>query len=502
MLKELETELNWTFTENGALAYYETKSSCLDFFSQAGALRNADRKRAESLFWFAYAENPDDAMRILFYLRDVRGGLGERRLFRVLLRFAAFHFPESVKKNLKNIPEYGRFDDCLVLLNTPCESVLVEMIKSQLDADIADMQNERPVSLMAKWLPSVNTSGSVARKQAKQLCKLLHLPEKTYRKTLSQLRTYLDVLEKRLCARDYTFDYKKLPSRALYKYKKAFMDHDSERYEKFLNRVERGRAVLKSGNIFPYEIVRDCITLDKFMDIEYYSGTDEDSQIIDEQRLALDFTWNSLPDYTDCRNTIAVIDGSSSMYFGSKGSVRPVTIAVSLGIYLAERSKGHFHDCFITFSENPRLVSIRGTDIVSKVQHCMSYNECENTNLQRVFELLLNTAVKHNLPQEELPEIIYIISDTEFDIHKGTDKTIFQFMKDKFKKAGYKLPIIVYWNVESRNKQYPVRKDETGAVLVSGCSPAVFRYALNLQMTPEKFMRSVLDDERYRGITA
>lgn len=132
----------------------------------------------------------------------------------------------------------------------------------------------------------------------------------------------------------------------------------------------------------------------------------------------------------------------------------------------------------------------------------MSYNECENTNLQRVFELLLNTAVKHNLPQEELPEIIYIISDTEFDIHKGTDKTIFQFMKDKFKKAGYKLPIIVYWNVESRNKQYPVRKDETGAVLVSGCSPAVFRYALNLQMTPEKFMRSVLDDERYRGITA
>ena len=485
MLKELETELNWTHTENGALAYYGTQNACLDLFAAAGALRSADESRIERMFQLAYAENPDDAMRILFYLRDVRGGLGERWLFRVLLQFASFRYPESVKKNLEYIPEYGRFDDCLVLLNTPCEAALVSMIQNQLNTDIQDMQSGKPVSLLAKWLPSVNTSSSAVREQAKQLCRLLRLSEKAYRKTLSQLRTYLDVLEKRLCARDYTFDYEALPSKALYQYQKAFRKHDGIRYESFLNRVQAGKAELKAKNIFPYEIIRRCM----------YPHTKE-------ERRTLDLTWKSLPNYTDNRNAIAVVDGSASMYWREQCHVAPITVAVSLGLYFAERSQGHFHDYFITFSDNPRLIKVKGKDIVRKAEYCMGYNECANTNLERVFELLLYTAVNHHLPQEELPEIIYIISDMEFDEQIGTDKTIFQWMQLKYKKAGYQLPLVVYWNVCNRNQQYPVRKDETGAILVSGCNPVVFRSAMDLNMTPEKYMRDVLDGKRYCEIMA
>lgn len=292
MLKELKSEQNMTLTENGAPALRSTENACLDLFASIGALRHAETSRIRNMFTQAYTENPDDAMRILFYARDIRGGLGERNIFRILLRYLAERYPESLMKNLKNILEYGRFDDFLVLLSTPCEQVVADLIGHQLNQDIANMQEGREISLLAKWLPSVNTSSSITKEQAKHLCRLTHMSEKKYRKTLSALRSYQDVLEKRLCAKDYTFDYEKLPSKALYKYRAAFQRNDEERYNDFLERVRNGAAILKTSSLYPYDIIRDCLV-----------------PRTEEERAVLDTTWNALKGDVNNTNAIAVVDG-------------------------------------------------------------------------------------------------------------------------------------------------------------------------------------------------
>ena len=250
--------------------------------------------------------------------------------------------------------------------------------------------------------------------------------------------------------------------------------------------------MLKAGQLFPYEIVRDCIELEE--NAMFYDD------IAQKQRI-LDVTWKSLPDYMPEQNAIAVVDGSGSMYWNFSGDVMPIHVAVSLGIYCAERNEGYFHNHFITFSDNPRLIALKGEDIFQKVEHCMSYNEVSNTDLEKVFRLILQSVVQHHVPSEELPKVIYVISDMEFDEQSGNGVTIFQQMKQEYQAAGYQLPAVVYWNVCSRNRQFPVKKDDTGAVLVSGCSPFTFQSAVCMT-TPEKYMQQVLEGERYCRISA
>ena len=256
--------------------------------------------------------------------------------------------------------------------------------------------------------------------------------------------------------------------------------------------AEQEKGLLKAGQLFPYEIVRDCIELEE--NAMFYDD------IAQKQRI-LDVTWKSLPDYMPEQNAIAVVDGSGSMYWNYSGDVMPIHVAVSLGIYCAERNEGYFHNHFITFSDNPRLIALKGEDIFQKVEHCMSYNEVSNTDLEKVFRLILQSAVQHHVPPEELPKVIYVISDMEFDEQSGSGVTIFQQMKQEYQAAGYQLPAVVYWNVCSRNRQFPVKKDDTGAVLVSGCSPFTFQSAVCMT-TPEKYMQQVLEGERYCRISA
>ena len=492
MREALYDEQNITFTENGAKAYCSTGTDCLDFFAAVGALRKANRQRICDLFVRAYAENKDLAMRTLFYARDICGGLGERRLFRILLRYAAFAFPESVCKNLALIPDYGRYDDCLVLLGTPCEQAWIELVRAQLRTDLEHMEKGESVSLLAKWLPSVNASSTQTKRSAKTMAQLLSMSEKEYRSTLSRLRSHIGILETQLCKRTYRFQYDELPSKAMLKYRQAFLRNDRWRYQQFLDEVKAGEKKLHASCVYPYEIIRQCM-----------------STAFEEEREALDVTWRSLPDYTDNRNAIAVVDGSGSMYYGgihgeplSGKALMPITVAVSLGLYFAERNKGLFHNCFITFSNFPRLVKIKGEDVYEKANYCMSYNECSNTDLYKVFMLLLSAAVKNKIPQEELPETIYIISDMEFDVGVDSDQTVFEAAKRRFEKCGYRLPNVIYWNVESRHRQYPVTKNEKGVALVSGCSPIVFEMVMDASMTPEAFMLKTLDKERYRRIAA
>ena len=480
-LEELRKEENRTYTENGALTNRSTNSYCLDLFATIGALRNAEDNEIISRFIKAYTEDRNMAMKILFFARDIRGGLGERRAFRSILKWLSLHEAESVRKNIMHVPEYGRFDDLLSLLDGPCEKDMLSFIKEQLDKDITALKTGESVSLLAKWLPSVNTSNKDAVKSAKKLVKAMGFSDAEYRKVLVSLRAEIKLIENYLREKDYSFSYEKQPSKALYKYRLAFLE-----------KAEKNPSVMNTGTLTPYDVVASIFHRDM-----------EAEDITEEERRSMDVTWKALPDYTGAENALAVVDGSGSMYCNWGSGYMPAAVAQSLGIYFAEHNKGCFHNHFITFSENPRLVEVQGRDIVDKLTYCVSFNECANTDLQSTFDLILKTAIQNKAKQEELPEKLYIISDMEFDgCVENAEITNFECAKKKFAKYGYRLPQIVFWNVNSRNQQQPVTKNEQGVALVSGTSPQIFSMLSEGILDPYSFMLETLSSERYERICA
>lgn len=493
MLEYLKKQSNKTLTENGAVTNASTNSDCLDFFSTVGAIRNAEEKEILNRFIKAYTENPDIAMKTLFFARDVRGGLGERRVFRIIINWLANNKPQSVQKNIEYIAEYGRYDDLLALLNTKCEKDAIAYIKKQLDIDCRNLEQGENVSLLAKWLPSVNASNADTVRNAKKLYHALNMTEATYRKTLVRLRKKIQIIENNLREMDYSFDYEIQPSKALYKYRAAFLRNDKERYVEFLDRVNAGEAVMHTAALAPYELVEPFIQ-------KFYWHNRSVKEISEEELTVLNTTWAALPDYCNGRNALAVIDTSGSMYSQSKPS--PASVALSLGLYFAERNTGVFQNHFIMFSENPRLVELKGKKFVDKLRYVMTFNEIANTNIEGVFDLILRTAVNYRVPQSEMPEQLVIISDMEFDsCVENANLSNFENAKKKYKHRGYQLPQIVFWNVASRNLQQPVTMNEQGVILVSGCTPKLFSMIASMT-TPYEFMLSVLNAERYEKIMA
>ncbi|MCR5599880.1 MAG: DUF2828 family protein [Ruminococcus sp.] len=488
MLNFLKKESNMTYTENGGTAYRSTESFCLDMFFKAGAMRNSTAEEIANVVTRAYAENPDKTMKIIFFARDARGGLGERRFFRCAVSALVKIAPKAVEKNIPLFAEYGRFDDLCVLLGTPLENAAAKEVKAQLDKDIAAMNAKGQVSLLAKWLPSVNASSKDTRRKGRRMAALLGMNEPAYRKTLSSLRRYTDILENRLRERDYTFDYEVQPSCAMFKYRRAFIRNDNERYMGYLNNVHNGTAKLNADRLFPYDIVRAAMA----------------GNISPEENMSLDAAWKSLPDLRASKreNAIAVIDGSGSMTCGC-GGIRPIDAALSLGIYFAEHNRGAFANHFITFSNTPRLVEIKGDNIVKKVRYCRTFNEVANTNLEAVFLLILNTARKHRVSREDMPSKLYIISDMQFDycVVGGNNDVLFKAMRKLYQKYGYDLPEIIFWNVNARCDAMPVTRSETGAALVSGYSPSIFDMVMSGECSPETVMNAILFSERYAGIT-
>ena len=483
MLEVLKKTANKTYTENGAVTYRTSGKDCLDLFATIGALRHADDEDIRNRFLKAYAENRDLAMKILFYARDVRGGLGERRVFRSILTWLASNEKGSVVKNLPFIAEYGRWDDVLVLLKTPCRKEALTLLKEQFRADLAALEDSGDISLLGKWLPSVNASNRETVMQAKMIAKAFGLSDRDYRKALVKLRARIRIIENNLREKDYTFDYAKQPSKAMFKYRKAFLRNDGERYADFLQKVDRGEAKLHTGTLMPYELVErayDCS---------------------EEERRSLDVTWRMLEDFTTDENALVVADGSGSMYWN--GKPMPAAVAQSLAIYFAEHNKGKFHNHFLTFSMTPQLVEIKGNDFVEKVRYCKTFDECANTNLEAVFDLVLQAAVENHVPQAEMPAKLYIISDMEFDTCvENSSMTNFENAKASYAAAGYKLPDLVFWNVDSRHEQQPVKENDRGVALVSGCSPRIFSMVMDGELNPYAFMPSVIGTERYAPIAA
>ena len=489
MLKGLKEQSNITRTENGAVTYLSTGSHCLNLFSTIGAIRRELDNKIIARFIKAFTENKDIATKILFFSRDVRGGLGERRVFRVILRWLAKNEPETVIKNIPYISEYGRFDDLLSLIGTPCESQALKYLKNQFDLDMRAMETLGEVSLLAKWLPSINTSNYKTVFMAKKVAKNFNMNYATYRKSLSKLRAYLQIIENNLREKDYTFDYEKQPSKALFKYRNAFIRNDEERYSEFLANVEKGKAKLNASTLAPYELI------EPFMRNGYLRA------LCKKEKEALNATWNALPNYCNNENSLAVVDVSGSMY--CTGKPVAASVALSLGIYFAERNTGCFKDHFVIFSDRPKLLNLKGETFYDKLRYVSSFNDVANTNIEAVFDLILRAAVCNKVKQSELPSKIYLISDMEFDeAVENSELTNFENAKKKFEENGYKLPTIVFWNVASRNAQQPVTQNENGVVLVSGCTPKLFEMVASGSVNPFSFMMEVVESERYKKIVA
>lgn len=504
----METD-NATHTENGMSAYKSSLSKVLDLFAK-GASHRKSSDAIPMMVRDAYNEDKLSTVRCLFYLRDVRGGQGEREVFRKGIReVAEIDTKTFINSNLiSHIPTYGRWDDlfCLFGIHDELDKQIINLVTLQFAEDVANYKEDKPISIMAKWLPSVNTSSNKTKRLAKHLVKSLGVSEKLYRKTLSKLRKRIGILETYLTNKDYTFDYSTVPSNANMKYRKCFYEKDGERYRKHVDAVT---IALESGDttanikdnvkaLYPYEIVG------KFMERCYWNWNSPNLSQTDKQRL--ENMWKQLPNYFDGdsahKNWLTVIDTSGSMLNGSNPT--PMEVAISLGLYIGERNTGIFKDKYITFSEHPSFVRINGKwKLETKIKHIVENSIVANTNLERVFSLVLDAAVEHDLPKSEMPEAIVIISDMQFDscVEDGNNPTAYNMIKQKYHAAGYPVPKLVFWNVAQLDRgNLPVTKHKYGAVLVGGCKPGLFEQILSGK-TPEDFMLKVINSERYLSIT-
>ena len=394
-------------------------------------------------------------------------GQGERELFKTCLEWLGSDFPEVFEKVVTHVPEYGRWDDLFF-----DDAVCLDLIKAQL---LEDTHTDSP-SLLAKWLPTINASSQKTRTKARFFAEKLGLSEVAYRKTVRSIRKKIETVEEKMSGQDWdTIDYSSVPSQASRIYKNAFKKHDEVRYGVFVDKAVNGEVKINAATLYPYQIYKSVKT--------DYSKT-------------LEALWNQLPDYTQGKNALVVADTSGSM------NGDPMSVSVSLALYFAERNVGQFKDHFITFSRQPRLIRIMGKTLVEKMA-CIETGEVANTNLQAVFDLVLNTAKSNNTPASELPSTIYIISDMEFDscTRDGWDKvqTNFEAIKEKYAQSGYVMPTLVFWNVDASGKNLPVGRDEDGVSLVSGFSPVIFKMAVE-NKTPEQVMLDTINSERYSVI--
>lgn len=488
MLEHLKKQSNLTLTENGAAAYRSTLSECLDLFATIGALRHREEIEIARRFIRAYAENAETAMKLLFFARDIREGLGERKVFRTCLKFIAHYNPESARKNIPFIAEYGRFDDILVLLDTPVRKDALDYIRDCFFADVRALATGGRVNLLGKWLPSVNASSEKTVAAAKMIARHLNLSFADYRNILTKLRARIHIIENDLRTKNYTFDYSKQPSVAMLKYRKAFERNDKERFTEFLKAVRCGERTVNTSAVYPYQLVEPLLM----------------HRLREEEKEYLNTAWYALPEYECNENVLAVIDTSGSMY--SSLNPAPISVALSLGLYFAEHNKGTFANHFMIFSKTARLLEVKGESFTDKIEYLSSFSEIANTNLEQVFDLVLETAVKNRLLQSELPSKMVIISDMEFDVCvENADGTVFENAGQKFEQNGYKLPEIVFWNVDSRNAQQPVTKNDKGVYLVSGCTPRLFNMVANGDLHDvyaQTLMLDILYSKRYQKICA
>lgn len=504
-------------TENGAIGFKTSGKALLDLNFSVSSLRKADKETIEKKFSAAFFENPTYAVKWLFFARDVRGGMGERRIFRICFAWLANTRPEVVKKLIPLVAEYGRFDDLLYSgLEGELWNVVVDYIDNQITEDYKNVEAGKPVSLLAKWCPSINTSSPKTVALAKKLCKALKLSEKEYRKMLSKIRAKLNVVEVDASAKNWSgIDYEKVPSLANLKYKNAFLRNDEARRREYLGKLEKGKAKINSSVAFPCDIVHKYVSGNSGPCYGYYGYNCNDIQI----DTALEAMWKSLPDFVKANDhstsTICVADDSGSMCSSASGNMSILTVAQSLAIYFSERLTGPYKDKCITFSNRPKYLDFTNCkSLIDKIKVMYSHSEVANTNIEAVYNLILQTAIGNNLKQEDIPANVLLISDCEFDSmvdfnscsrysysdYSAKQCALFEQIKKRYEAAGYVMPRTVFWNVGSRTGTIPIQEHKTGTALVSGYSPAIAKMVFSAKTDPYEVLLETLDSERYDAI--
>lgn len=499
LLNGMKNATNYTLTENGGVTHKTTRSDLLDMFALGAAMRNRTDADVSLMFHKAFAENPVYALKCLFYIRDVRGGQGERRFFRVVVKDMANQpdTRDAISRNMELIPEFGRWDDLYAFVGTPLETQALDIIKHQL---ALDLECKTP-SLLGKWLKSENASSKETARLGDITRRHLNMTHREYRKVLSHLRTQINIVEKLMSENRWDeIEFDKIPSKAGLIYKNAFARRDiiKAKYEKF---AKDENTKVNAGTLYPYEVVEKAI---KVFDSYNRSYSDTDRAMVNKY-------WDNLTDYFNGAelNALAVVDTSGSMH----GT--PINVAISLGLYCAEKCGGPFANHYISFSSHPQLIECEGVDFCDKVRRIYATNLCENTNIEATFDMILNTAIRNNCTQADLPQNILVISDMEFDSAAGgyynwrtgtrtggmtmsSAETVLEGIAKKWEAHGYKMPHLIFWNVDARQNNIPMIGN--GPIsYVSGFSPSIFQSIITGK-TGYDLMMETLNKERYAQI--
>ena len=496
MYREGSTKL----TENGAFAYDSTgQGALLDLFSQIGALRTRDEYDIKQKFAAAYRENPLLAVKMLFYAGDIRqGGLGERRTFRICLRWLADNHPSTVLKNLELIPYFNRFDSLFVLVSTDCESKMWELIAKILTEDTRAMKASKngkhvPASLLAKWMPSENASSVQTRDLANKAIKALHLNPRTYRKMLSALRKHVNVTERMMSAGEWgQIDYAKVPSYAMHNYGSAFAKHDYERFNAYLQSVRKGEVKINAGVLYPYDLV------EKYLNSSREGTWCGDCYVARREDAVVEAQWKAMPNYlTKPINAVVMADVSGSM----RG--RPMATSIGLATYFAQHNTGLYRNQYMTFTDDPHFINIKeGASLLDCVKKVASAGVGYSTNLEKAFQAVLDTAIFHKVPASEMPKALIVVSDMEIDkyMRPGRHWDFLDVMRSRFEQRGYKLPKIVMWSVNARKDT--VLSQSEDVIFISGQSASSFKaLCQNLDgVTAYEMMLRVLNGPAYRDV--
>lgn len=481
----MKTNSHFTETENGAVALNTTGNKCLDFYSTVGSLRTTDELRIQRLFADAYTESPLIATKISFYARDIRGGLGERRAFRTIIKYMAEYTPEALRPNLDLIGVYGRYDDLYSLIGTPLENDMWKAMGAQLKEDENNLQKGNAVSLLAKWIKTADASSKNTRQLGILTAHKLGYDVRTFKRIIRNLRKHIGIVETLMSqGRWNEIKYSEVPSRAMMIYRKAFEKHDEYRFKDYIDKAVIGEEKINSSTLYPYDLI------EKIINFGWSSIRVREDKTIEAQ-------WRQLPNYVEGNaNVIVMADTSGSM------AGRPLNSALGLAIYFAERNVGPYHNLWMSFSQRPKFHELKGRTLAQKLENINTRDWDSNTDLASAFQLILDTAIKNNVSPNEMPKSIVVISDMEIDSCGNQTWTFYEQMANLYNQHGYEIPNVIFWNVDSRHDVFHADSKRKGVQLVSGQSTSTFKNLLScIGMTPVEAMLKTINSERYDAIT-
>ena len=472
----ITNETRWTRTENGAIALNTTSDACLDLFGTIGALREASEERITTLFEEAYKENPLLAAKIAFYARDIRGdkntsGLGERRVFRVFLKYMALQHPEVIKPNLDLIGVYGRFDDLYELIDTPLENEMWNAMRKQFKEDYINLNKGNAISLLAKWIKTPDASSANTRRLGILTAQKLGYNVYSFKRILRAMRRHIGVVEALMSTGQWDkIKYSEVPSRAMTIYRNAFIKHDEERFTTFAQKAVTGEVKINSSTLYPYDLIEKMT--ERGLGFWWKNKSETEENILQAQ-------WDALPNFvTEGTNAVVMVDTSGSM------SGRPICTALGLGIYFAQRNSGAYHGKWMTFSSRPSFQTIKGKTM-KQIYSNLNMNDWD---------------MDTDLPNE-MPKSLIVVSDMEINYCANDDWTFYDQMRMEFLANGYEIPQVVFWNVNSRHDVFHADSTRKGVVLCSGQSPSIFQQLIgSIEFTPVEFMLKVINSERYEPI--